>query len=124
MRRAAGIALLAVFGCLALAAWLIFRSDVGVADSIANPTVSEYSHLNVTKGDVGWFRGSITVANSESSDRRAFVTVNLYDGDPNVGELTGDAVLKPNSESSIKLISIDDFVVYDEARVEVRYFGS
>ncbi len=61
--------------------------------------------------------------NDNRADRRAFVSVNPYDGDRNVGELTGNAVLKPNSKSSVVLIRTDDLVDCDEARVDLRFGG-
>jgi hypothetical protein len=123
LRRATSIGLLAVLGCLACAAWLTFNSDDNVTNATTDTPGAEYSQLKVTEGDIGWFQGSITVTNNEAADRRAFVTVNLYDGDENVGELRGDAVLKPKSKASVESSSIDHFAGYDEARVEVHFFG-
>jgi hypothetical protein len=122
LRRIGNTALLAVVICFAVATWLLFRSGTGAPDPTTTDPAAPYSQLQVSEGDIGWFEGSLLVRNDESADRRAFVTVNLYSVDQNVGELSGDAVLKPNSESVVELISTDDAVGYDEARVDL-WFG-
>jgi hypothetical protein len=119
MRRFATMVLSIALVCFGSAGWLAFRAgDDGVVTDKPRSS-GTYSDLRIQQDRIGWFEGSITVRNGEKYDRRIHVDVALYDGDQNVGELTGSAMLKPDSESSIELVSTDEFTDYDEARVDV-----
>lgn len=119
MRRLANVLALFVVVTVAYVGWLAFKSDVDVKDATGSGAPDHYSDLSVAKDDQGHFDGTIVIENTEDIDVFALVSVNLYDGDQNVGELSGNVVLKPDSESSLDLFSLDEYVEFDEARVDV-----
>ena len=47
------------------------------------------------------------------------VTVDLFDGDQNVGELLGTVTVKPGKASSVELISKDPYVSWSDAHVDL-----
>lgn len=78
-----------------------------------------YDDLRVRRGSTSWFGGTITVENPTDAYQDVLVTVDLFDDDQNVGDLTGSVTLKPNSESSVALTSVDDYVPWDNAHVDL-----
>lgn len=65
------------------------------------------------------FAGSISIENDTSDIQDVFVTVDLFDGDQNVGELIGSVTVKPGSASSVDLISVDQYVSWSDAHVDL-----
>ncbi|WP_187366805.1 hypothetical protein [Nocardioides dongxiaopingii] len=45
------------------------------------------------------------------------MTVDVFDGEQNVGELWGSVTLKPQSASSVDLFSLNRYVRWTDARV-------
>lgn len=78
------------------------------------------AHSDLRVGDKqGFFDGTIKIENYEDLHVDVYVTVNLYDGDQEVGDLSGSVTLKPNSGSTVDLDSSDRFVSYDNTTVEL-----
>ena len=82
-------------------------------------TDSDFDELNVTQGQDNDFEGTIKVENPTSDFQDVFVTVDLFDGDQNVGELLGSVTLKPRSSSSVSLSSSDAHTRWDDAHVDL-----
>ncbi|MCW2764932.1 MAG: hypothetical protein JWO11_891 [Nocardioides sp.] len=111
------VAVLAVDGWLAYDVFV--RDDTGTpATSSAAATEPTYSDLSIFD-ESGSFAGEVTITNPFDRDTYVIVTVNLYDGDQAVGEVTGTITLKPNSRSSVELIGFDDYAAYTDARVHL-----
>jgi hypothetical protein len=96
-----------------------FRDDPGSGAGVtAEATSPTYSGLRIVD-DAGLFAGDVTINNPFDRDTFVIVTVDLYDGDQAVGELTGSVTLKADSQSSVELLGIDDFTAYTDARVHL-----
>ena len=61
----------------------------------------------------------MAITNPFDRDIEVFVDVDLYDGDPHVGEVNGNVTLRPDSTSVVELQGFDDFVAYTESRVHL-----
>lgn len=110
------VATVLVLGVLAANAW--FAWDVFVDDGPGSVPASEpsYSDLEVYD-DGGNFGGEVTVRNPLDDYVELMVTVDLYDGDQNVGDMWGKITMKPDSEAVVNLRGFDDYVEYTDARV-------
>lgn len=82
----------------------------------------DFSKLKVTKGGFGLFEGSIVVENTTSERSKVIVTVDAFRRQQNLGELNGNATLKPHSSSKIELTSLDDFARATDYQVEISGF--
>lgn len=84
-----------------------------------SPEGISYSDLVIQTGETGNFDGTIRLANHEDLDADVLVTINIYKGDQEVGDLTGSVTLKPKSASTVDLDSIDSFASYDNTTIEL-----
>lgn len=82
-------------------------------------TDSDFDDLDVTRGDGGAFSGSISISNPTDRFQDVLVTVDLFDGDQNVGELLGSVTVKPGKASSVDLFSMDAYVSWSDAHVDL-----
>lgn len=82
-------------------------------------TDSDFENPDVTRGNDGAFSGSISINNPTASFQDVLVTVDLFDGDQNVGELLGTVTIKPGTASSVDLISTDPYVSWSDAHVDL-----
>jgi hypothetical protein len=82
-------------------------------------TDSDFTDLDVARGDGGAFAGSISIENPTASFQDVLVTVDLFDRDQNVGELMGTVTVKPGKASSVDLFSMDPYVSWSDAHVEL-----
>ncbi len=106
----------AVLGVLAANAW--FAWNVFVDDGPGSAPASEPSYSDLEVYDnAGSFGGEITVRNPLDDYVELMVTVDLYDGDQNVGDMSGTITMKPDSEAVVTLTGFDDYVDYTDARV-------
>lgn len=80
---------------------------------------SDFDDLHVTGGNAGAFSGSISIENPTSTFQDVVVTVDLFDGDQNVGELWGSVTVKPGTASSVDLFSTDRYVSWTDAHVDL-----
>ena len=80
---------------------------------------SDFDDLDVTRGNNGAFSGSISIENPTSTFQDVVVTVDLFDGDQNVGELLGIVTVKPGTASGVDLLSIDPYVPWSDAHVDL-----
>lgn len=78
-----------------------------------------FSDLDVVRDDAGVFGGSIVIENGSDSFQDVFVTVDVFDGDQNVGELFGSVTVKPGTSSTVDLRSIDPYVTWSDAHVDL-----
>ena len=101
----------------ALFAYRVFHDDPAqaVSSSAEGPT---YSDLQIYE-DQGYFAGRVSTTNPFAKDIDLYVTVDLYDGDQQVGEVFGHVTLKPNSSSVLELDGLDSYVNFTESRVHV-----
>lgn len=112
------IAVIFLIGFICGAIWIAKYEPDWLPDWLDTKGVS-YADLNVRDDGHGNFDGTIKVENHEDLHVDVLVTVNLYDGDQEVGDLTGSVTLKPDSASTVDLISNDNFVSYDNSTVEL-----
>lgn len=81
-----------------------------------------FSHLRVSRDesfDSGTFKGTIVVRNTTGHQADIYVTVHAFNHNQNVGELDGNATLKPHSSSRINLTSVDNFTKTTDYTVNV-----
>lgn len=82
-------------------------------------TDPDFSDLEVGQDANGSFDGAISVENATSGFQNVIVTVDLFDGDQNVGELWGSTTVKPGTSSSVDLTSTDQHVAWTDAHVDL-----
>ncbi len=108
---------------LAADAWFAydaFRSDEPAAGTSASSAAEgpTYSDLEIFESS-GSFAGWVAISNPFDRDIEVFVTVDLYDGEQNIGDVSGNVTLRPDSTSVVELQSFDDFGTYTESRVHL-----
>lgn len=81
-----------------------------------------FKGLNVDREEFGTFAGTIKVTNNTSEMKDVIVTVTVFNGDQNLGELIGSAKVKPESTTEVDLDSIDDYKKFTDTAVEVTGF--
>jgi len=114
-----------IIALFALVAWDVFFNDgrffgrPGSDSSVLGTGDQDYADLEIVEGNFGAFDGTITVRNPTSSYQDVQVSVDVFDGDHNVGDLFGTVTLKPNSSSSVDLSSMDDYVGWSDAHVDL-----
>jgi hypothetical protein len=84
-----------------------------------SPDGIAYSNLKIGSSDLGTFDGRIKLVNHENLHIDVLVTINVYDGDQEVGDLSGSVTLKPDSASNVELSSFDEFATYDNTTIEL-----
>lgn len=84
-----------------------------------SPDGIAYSNLKIGSSDLGTFDGRIKLVNHENLHVDVLVTINVYDGDQEVADLSGSVTLKPGSASNVELSSIDEFATYDNTTIEL-----
>lgn len=82
-------------------------------------TDSSFGDLVISRGGDGSIVGTISVENPTDAVQDVIVTVDLFDGDQNVGELFGNVTVKPGTASSLDLMSIDSYVSWSDAHVNL-----
>jgi hypothetical protein len=112
------IAVIFLIGFICGAFWIANHAPSWLPDWLS-PDGLSYSELAIRTDDSGHFDGTIRLANHEKLDVDVLVTVNVYDGDQEVGDLTGTVTLKPESSSTVDLISFDEFASYDNTTIEL-----
>ncbi|WP_460713704.1 hypothetical protein [Nocardioides dilutus] len=108
---------------LAVDVWLAYdafrreapESGTSASSPADGPT---YSDLEIFDSG-GRFAGQVAITNPFDRDIEVFVTVDLYDGEQNVGEVSGNVTLRPDSTSTVELRGFDDLVSYTETRVHL-----
>ena len=78
-----------------------------------------FGNLDVDRDESSLFAGSISAKNSTDTFQDVLVTVDLFNGDQNVGELFGTVTVKPGTESSVELMSFDSHVPWSDAHVDL-----
>ena len=98
-----------------------FRHDAPGSGTTTSSTADgpTYSDLEIFE-TVGRFAGRVAITNPFDRDIEVFVTVDLYDGDQHVGEVSGNVTLRPDSTSVVELQGFDDYVSYTESRVHLN----
>lgn len=97
-----------------------FRSDEPSAGTSASSAAESptYSDLEIFESSAH-FAGQVAITNPFDRDIEVFVTVDLYDGEQNVGEVSGNVTLRPDSTSVVELQGFDDYGSYTESRVHL-----
>jgi hypothetical protein len=127
LKRSFAALLICMFLVSSYVAWsgITGREPVPIPDALGGGpkqvtgTDSDFSHLNVNRGEAGLFAGTIVIANPTDAFQNVMVTVDLFDGDQNVGELFGVVSMKPGTSSSMDLISVDTHVSWSDAHVDL-----
>ena len=127
VKRMLAVLLVCIFLVSAYLAWsgITGREPVPIPETLGGGpnhitgTDSDFDNLDVARGDDGAFSGSISISNPTASFQDVLVTVDLFDGDQNVGELLGTVTVKPGKASSVELISMDPYVSWSDAHVDL-----
>lgn len=82
-------------------------------------TDSDFDDLDVNRGREGFFAGTISIKNPTDTFQDVIVTVDLFDGDQNVGELFGTVTVKPGKASSVEFMSVDSHTAWSDAHVDL-----
>jgi hypothetical protein len=90
-----------------------------LGDKQVTGTDADFRDLRLREDPGSAFDGSLTVENPTSQYQDVFVTVDVFDGDQNVGELSGSVTLKPHSASTVDLTSLDRYVRWTDAHVDL-----
>lgn len=127
LKRTFVVLLVCTFAVSAYVAWsgITGREPVPIPEALGGGPVhvtgtdSDFDDLHVTGGNAGPFSGSISIENPTSTFQDVVVTVDLFDGDQNVGELWGTVTLKPGTASSVDLFSTDPYASWTDAHVDL-----
>lgn len=128
IKRAFAVLLVCTFVVSSYVAWSGFtgREPVPIPDALggggANSvtgTDSDFSDLSIKQGEAGEFAGTISIDNPSNTYQDVLVTVDLFDGDQNVGEMFGSVTVKPGTSSSVELMSVNTYVSWSDARVDL-----
>jgi hypothetical protein len=114
------IATLAVLAILAADAWFAFDVFVGDGGSGPRGSSSEPSYGDLEIFDeAGTFGGRVTIRNPLEHEAEVLIDVDVFDGEQNVGELSGSVAVKPDSESVVELTGVDDYVDLTDTTVKL-----
>jgi hypothetical protein len=127
LKRTFAVLLLCTFLVSAYVAWSGFtgREPVPIPDALGGGpkhvtgSDSDFGDLHVDRGEDGFFVGTISVENPTNAFQDVIVTVDLFDGDQNVGELIGTVTVKPGTAPSVDLMSVDSHVPWSDAHVDL-----
>ncbi|MGN0063805.1 MAG: hypothetical protein ACI379_06145 [Nocardioides sp.] len=127
IKRTILLLLVAVFAVCAYVVWagLTDREVPGpIEDALGGGhevvgTDSHFRDLKVTEDDGGNLDGTIVVENTTDTYQDVRLTVELFNGDQNVGTLRGNVKLKPGKASAVDLFSTDDYVRWSDAHVDL-----
>ncbi len=122
--RLATVAVVCCFVALAVVGWRVFTDTEPAPGQDSARTAPDqgngyYSDLELREGDLGDLSGEITVYNDSSDYQDVLVNVAVFDGEQNVGSLSGMGTIKPNSSTNVDLISGDNYVDWTDAHVEI-----
>lgn len=127
LKRTFTVLLLCTLLVSAYVAWsgITGREPVPIPDALGGGpkhvtgTDSDFGDLDVDLGGDGFFAGTISVENPTDTFQDVIVTVDLFDGDQNVGELFGTVTVKPGTASSVELMSVDSHAPWSDAHVDL-----
>lgn len=127
LKRTLAVLLGCTFVVSAYVAWsgITGREPVPIPDALGGGpknvtgTDSNFADLHVQRGQDGSFAGSVSVTNPTASFQDVIVTVDLFNGDQNVGELFGSVTVKPGTASSVDLMSVDSHTTWSDAHVDL-----
>lgn len=85
-------------------------------------TDSDFDDLKIVRDQFGNFDGTVTVENPTSTVQDVIVSVAIFDGEQNVGQMYGTVTVKPRSASSVDLDSRDGYVSWTDAYVDLTRF--
>lgn len=127
LKRTVAVLLVCIFIVSAYVAWsgLTGREPVPIPEGLGGGpkevtgTDSNFEDLAVERGPDGLFAGSVSVENPTDSFQDVIVTVDLFEGDQNVGELFGSVTVKPGTASSVELMSVHSHTGWSDAHVDL-----
>lgn len=127
LKRIFAVLLVCTFVVSSYVAWsgITGREPVPIPEALGGGreritgTDSEFGDLDVTRDDGDRFGGSISIENPTDNFQDVLVTVDLFDGDQNVGELFGTVTVKPGKASTVDLLSMDPYVSWSDAHVDL-----
>lgn len=127
LKRTFTVLLLSTLLVSAYVAWsgITGREPVPIPDALGGGpkhvtgTDANFGDLDVDLGEDGSFVGMISVENPTDTFQDVIVTVDLFDGDQNVGELFGAVTVKPGTASSVELMSVDSHASWSDAHVDL-----
>lgn len=94
-------------------------NELGGGPKHVTGTDSDFGDLAVRRDETGFFAGSVSVKNPTDTYQDVIVTVDLFDGDQNVGELFGTVTVKPGTASFVELMSVDSHAPWSDARIDL-----
>ena len=118
LRRVSRLLTLAVLVVLLVDGWYAYDEFFRDEPIRAAPGGPGWSDLEVWEAG-GYFGGQITIDNPTDRYVEMMVDVDLFDGDQNVGDLSGSITLKPESEAVVELDGADVFVDHDDQHVSL-----
>lgn len=126
LKRIVALLVILTLGASAYVAWagftdreLIWPLSAVITGQKVVGNDSDYRDLEVPEREGSVFDGEITVENPTAVYQDVWVTVDLFDGEQNVGELSGSVTLKPRSSSIVELSSLDRYVDWTDAYVDL-----
>lgn len=127
LKRTFAVLLVCAFVVSSYVAWsgITGREPVPIPEALGGGpdhitgTDPDFGDLDVSPGDDDRFAGSISIENPTDTFQDVIVTVDLFDGDQNVGELFGTVTVKPGKASSVDLFSMDRYVSWSDAHVDL-----
>ena len=127
LKRTFAVLLVCTFVVISYVAWsgITGREPVPIPEALGGGTEhitgtdSDFGDLDVTRADDNRFAGSISIKNPTDTFQDVLVTVDLFDGDQNVGELFGNVTVKPGKSSTVDLISMHPYVSWSDAHVDL-----
>lgn len=108
---------LAVAVCAGLVLWSRDHGDSHGGGSGESQGI-KYSRLQILNAN-GSFDGTLELANLTTIHANVYVTVHVYNGDQEVGQLRGDVSLKPDSSAEVNLDSFNPYDEFTDAVVEL-----
>lgn len=116
VRRTTLFITLAVIVGLGLVVWTQNR-DSAPGGSVESRGI-RHSELSITS-DNGAFDGTLELTNPATVHANVYVTVHVYDGEQEIGALSGDVSLKPESSARVELDSSDRYDEFTDTVVEI-----
>lgn len=82
-----------------------------------------YSDVQLERNQIGWFDGTLEAENQTHRETEVLFQVHVFDGEQNVGELTGKVTLKAGATSRVDLVSTDKYAEHTDVSVDLLPIG-
>jgi hypothetical protein len=116
LRRISRLLTVAVVVVLVVDGWYAYEEFFNDEPVRTAPGEPGWSALEVWE-EAGRFGGQVTIDNPTARHVEMYVDVDLFEGEQNVGDLSGSIALKPDSEAIVQLAGSDPYVEHDDEHV-------